>query len=147
MITKIVTTFILLLSTFSYSQVSPIADIRANDANGVPIDTGQVVTVAGIVTSSSQFGTSGAASIQDNTAGMCIYGPGFPTGVNIGDSVTVTAVLTQYNGLTEMSFSLPGASFEINSSGNQVEPEVISILDVLNQEWNGVEEFEGKLMV
>jgi phosphatidylserine/phosphatidylglycerophosphate/cardiolipin synthase-like enzyme len=146
MITKIVTTFILLLSTFSYSQVSPIADIRANDANGVPIDTGQVVTVAGIVTSSSQFGTSGAASIQDNTAGMCIYGPGFPTGVNIGDSVTVTAVLTQYNGLTEMSFSLPGASFEINSSGNQVEPEVISILDVLNQEWNGVEEFEGKLI-
>ena len=146
MITKIVTTFILLLSTVSYSQVSPIADIRANDANGVPIDTGQVVTVAGIVTSSSQFGTSGAASIQDNTAGMCIYGPGFPTGVNIGDSVTVTAVLTQYNGLTEMSFSLPGASFEINSSGNQVEPEVISILDVLNQEWNGVEEFEGKLI-
>ncbi len=72
--------------------------------------------------------------------------PGFPTGVNIGDSVTVTAVLTQYNGLTEMSFSLPGASFEINSSGNQVEPEVISILDILNQEWNGVEEYEGKLI-
>ena len=146
MIPKIVTTFILLLSTLSYSQVSPIADIRVNDANGVPIDTGQVVTVAGVVTSSSQFGTSGAASIQDNTAGMCVYGPGFPTGVNIGDSVTVTAVLTQYNGLTEMSFSLPGASFEINSSGNQVEPEVISILDILNQEWNGVEEYEGKLI-
>ncbi len=135
----------ILLSSFAYSQ-SPIADIRVNDANGVPLDTGQVVTVAGVVTSSSQFGTSGAASIQDNTAGMCVYGPGFPTSVNIGDSVIVTAVLTQYNGLTEMSFSLPGASFQLLSSGHQTDPEVISISDVLNQEWNGLEEYEGKLI-
>ena len=135
---KIVTLFCLLITTFTYGQ-DPIADIRVNDANGIPLNLGQTVTVSGVVTSSSQFGTSGAASIQDNTAGMCVYGPGFPTAVNIGDSVIVTAVLTQYNGLTEMSFSDPGASFQLISSGHETEPEVITISDILNQEWNGLE--------
>jgi phosphatidylserine/phosphatidylglycerophosphate/cardiolipin synthase-like enzyme len=144
MINKIVT-LILFVTTFAYSQV-PIADIRANDSNGVPLDTGQVVTVAGIVTSSSQFGTSGAASIQDNSAGMCVYGPNFPTGVNIGDSVLVTAVLTQYNGLAEMSFNRSGASFQVLSSGHQTDPEIITINDILTQEWNAIEVYEGKLV-
>ncbi len=143
--TKELIVLFLLLTAFSYSQV-PISDVRINDANGSPQMLGQTVTVTGLVTSSSQFGTSGAASIQDNTAGMCVYGTGFPTAVNIGDSVIVTAVLTQYNGLAEMSFSEPGASFNIISSGNPVEAEVISINDILTQEWNGVEEYEGKLI-
>ena len=112
---KITTLFIIYFSTLLNSQV-PISEIRVNDANGVPLDTGQIVTVAGIMTSSNQFGSSGPASIQDNTAGMCVYGSGFPTSVDIGDSVIVTAVLTQYNGLTEMSFSLPGHSFQVISS-------------------------------
>lgn len=137
--------FFLVLTALSYSQV-PISDIRVNDASGVPLDTGQVVTVAGVVTSSSQFGSSGPASIQDNTAGMCVYGSPFPNSVNIGDSVLVTAVLTQYSGLTEMSFSRPGASYQILSTGHQVDPDIISISDVLNQQWNGLEEYEGKLI-
>lgn len=145
MIKTSVTFFLLFFTTLVYSQV-PISDVRINDANGSPQLLGQTVTVSGLVTSSSQFGTSGAASIQDNTAGMCVYGTGFPTSVTIGDSVIVTAVLTQYNGLAEMSFSEPGASFNIISSGNPVEPEVITINDILTQEWNGVEEYEGKLI-
>ena len=143
--TKILTILLVLFTTLTYSQI-PIADARVNDSNGSPQLLGQSVTVSGIVTSSSQFGTSGAASIQDNTAGMCVYGTGFPTSVNIGDSVVVTAVLTQYNGLAEMSFNEPGASFDVISSGHQVDPEVITINDVLTQEWNGVEQYEGKLI-
>ena len=142
----LITLFVFLLATFTYSQVSPIADIRVNDANGAPQYDGQIVTVSGVVTASSQFGTAGPASIQDNTAGMCVYGSPFPTGVNIGDSVVVTAELTNYNGLAEMSFSLPGASFQVLSTGHQIEPEVITISDVLNQSWNDVEEYEGKLI-
>jgi phosphatidylserine/phosphatidylglycerophosphate/cardiolipin synthase-like enzyme len=141
-----ITVFVLLLTTFTYSQVSPIADIRVNDANGAPQYDGQIVTVSGVVTASSQFGTYGPASIQDNTAGMCVYGSPFPTGVNIGDSVVVTAELTNYNGLAEMSFSSPGASFQVLSTGHDTDPEVITINDVLNQSWNDVEEYEGKLV-
>ncbi|HKB87640.1 MAG TPA: DUF5689 domain-containing protein, partial [Ignavibacteriaceae bacterium] len=145
MIKNSITLFLLFFTPFLYSQV-PISDIRANNPNGVPLDTGQVVTVTGVVTSSTQFGTAGAASIQDNTAGVCVYGDPFPTSVNIGDSVTVTAVLTQYNGLAELDFRRAGASLDIISSGNVVDPEVITINDILTQEWNGVEIYEGKLI-
>ena len=32
------------------------------------------------------------------------------------------------------------------SSGHQVDPEVITINDILTQEWNGLEQYEGKLI-
>jgi phosphatidylserine/phosphatidylglycerophosphate/cardiolipin synthase-like enzyme len=138
---------IFIFTNFMPAQtVVPIADIRINDATGTPVYNGQIVTVAGIVTASSQFGTSGAASIQDNTAGICVYGTGFPTSVNIGDSVKVTAEVTQYNGLTELSFSQPGASFEVLSTEHQIDPEIITVNDIITQEWNGLEEYEGKLI-
>ncbi len=124
----------------------PIADLRYNDANGVPVDTGQVFTIAGIVTSSNQFGNSGPGSVQDQTAGVCIYGPTFSNVVNIGDSVTVTAKLTQFSGLTELSFNLPGASVVVHSTGNETTPEIITINDISTQQWNGYEEFEGLLI-
>jgi hypothetical protein len=134
---------------FQYSEaqtVVPIADLRYNDSNGVPIDTGQVFTIIGIVTSSNQFGNSGPGSVQDETAGVCVYGPAFANAVNIGDSVTVTAELTQFSGLTELSFNLPGASVTVHSSGNETTPEIIIINDISTQQWNGYEEFEGLLI-
>jgi phosphatidylserine/phosphatidylglycerophosphate/cardiolipin synthase-like enzyme len=145
MIKKLITEVFFLLNAIAYSQI-PISEARINDSNGSPQLLGQSVTVSGMVTSSNQFGTSGPASIQDNTAGMCIYGQGFPASVNIGDSVIVTAVLTQYNGLAEMSFNEPGASFNVLSTGNILEPEVVTINNILNQQWNGIEEYEGKLI-
>ena len=126
--------------------IVPIADLRYNDANGVPVDTGQVFTITGIVTSSNQFGNSGPGSVQDGTAGVCVYGPGFSNNVNIGDSVTVIAELTQFSGLTELSFNLPGASVVVHSSGHETIPEIITINDISTQQWNGYEEFEGLLI-
>lgn len=126
--------------------IVPISDLRYNDANGVPVDTGQVFTITGIVTSSNQFGNSGPGSVQDVTAGVCVYGPGFANNVNIGDSVTVTAELTQFSGLTELSFNLPGASVVVHSSGHETAPEIITINDISTQQWNGYEEFEGLLI-
>ena len=144
--------FITVFITFVFSyclvnaQTVPISDLRYNDSNGVPVDTGQVFTINGIVTSSNQFGNSGPGSVQDETAGVCVYGPGFANAVNIGDSVTVTAVLTQFSGLTELSFNLPGASVVVHSSGYETTPEIITIDDIANQQWNGYEEFEGSLI-
>ncbi len=90
---------------FSFAQtVVPIADLKMNDPNGVPLDTGQVFTVTGIVTSANQFGTNGPGSIQDATAGLSIFGSGFAGQVQIGDSVTVTSTLTHFNGLTQFDF-------------------------------------------
>ncbi len=139
--------FILFTNHSLKAQTSvPIANLRYNDANGVPVDTGQVFIISGIVTSSNQFGNSGPGSVQDETAGVCVYGPAFSNSVNIGDSVTVTAELTQYSGLTELSFNLPGASVIVHSSGNEATPEIITINDISTQQWNGYEEFEGLLI-
>jgi HKD family nuclease len=144
---KLVLLSIIFINSFILAQsVVPIADLRYNDANGVPVDTGQVFTITGIVTSSNQFGNSGPGSVQDGTAGVCVYGPAFANNVNIGDSVTVTAELTQFSGLTELSFNLPGASVVVHSSGHETTPEIITINDISTQQWNGYEEFEGLLI-
>jgi HKD family nuclease len=139
--------FTVFFNCFLAAQTAvPISDLRLNDSNGEPVGNGQVFTISGIVTSSNQFGNSGPGSVQDATAGVCVYGPDFVNAVNIGDSVTVTAELTQFSGLTELSFNLPGASVVVHSSGFETTPEIITINDIANQQWNGYEEFEGSLI-
>ncbi len=131
-------------SITSAQDVVPIADIKNNDSNGVPLDTGKVFTVSGIVNSSNQFGNDGPGTVQDETAGISIFGSGFANQVNIGDSVTVTSVLTQFNGLTEFDFRRAGSSL-INhgAATSSYEPVIVTISQIMNQQWNGFEEFES----
>lgn len=146
---KLVKIIFILSFIFSnvYSQTSvPIQSIRLNDANGAPLSLNQVVTVSGIVTCSNQYGAAGPAAIQDETGAVSIYGSTFSNFVAIGDSVIVTATMTNYNGLAELSFAIGTPSFVNHSSNNLVEPEVVTINQVINQQWNGFEEFESKLI-
>jgi len=141
--------FILFLSytIISLSQTTvPIINLRINDSSGVPLNSGQAFTVSGIATSSNNFGNSGPGSIQDLTAGISVYGTGFAGQVQTGDSVTVTGKLTHYRGLTQIDFNLGGASVVVHSSGHSVEPEVLSIAQIKNQQWNGIEEYESSLI-
>ena len=138
--------FALIFSSFIYSQtVTPISDVRTNDSNGVPVNAGNTYTVTGIVTTTNQLGNSGPGFIQDNTAGIAVYGSSFANSVQIGDSVLLTAKLSNYNGLAELS---PNSSLDVKviSSGHKTKPEVVTIKDILNQQWDGVEEYEGKLV-
>ena len=129
------------LNSFAQTVV-PISDIRENDSSGEPVLTDQTFTVKGVVTSSNQFGNSGPASIQDNSAGISIYGSEFANAVSIGDSVIITSSLTQFRGLTQLNAAAP----TILSSGNEVEPEVVTLGQVANQDWSGVEIYESKLV-
>ena len=140
--------FVILYSIFSYGQsVVPISELKRNDANGVPIDTGKVFTVTGVVTASNQFGTTGGpASIQDEICGISIFGTGFSNQVNIGDSVTVTSVLTHFNGLTQFDFRRSGSLFVKHSSNHNVDTTVVTIAEIASQEWNGFEEYESLLI-
>lgn len=139
---------IIILSIISYSQnVFPISELKRNDSNGVPIDTGKVFTVTGVVTASNQFGTTGGpASFQDGISGISIFGTGFSNQVNIGDSVTVTSVLTHFNGLTQFDFRRTGSSFVKHSSNHQFDTTVVTIAEINSQEWNGFEEYESLLI-
>ncbi|MEN8192982.1 MAG: phospholipase D-like domain-containing protein, partial [Bacteroidota bacterium] len=145
---KIIQLLILLLASniILYAQTSvPILSIRENDATGVPKLIDQNVTVKGIVTSSNQFGNNGdgPASIQDSSAGISIYGSAFANAVNIGDSVVITSSLTHYNGLTQLN----GVAPTILSSGNSVEPQVVTLSQIATQNWNGFELYESKLVL
>ena len=127
-------------------SVVTIDSLRYNDATGVPIGIGHVFTISGIVTSSNQFGSSGPASVRDDLAGVSVYGQSFVSEVSIGDSVTLTGELAQFSGLTEINFTLGGASVEVHSSGNVFDTTVVTLNEIKTQQWNGYEAFEGMLV-
>jgi phosphatidylserine/phosphatidylglycerophosphate/cardiolipin synthase-like enzyme len=143
---NLVILLLLFFNAFTYSQtITPIADIKQNDSTGVPVYLGQTFTVTGIVTSSNQLGDSGPGTIQDRTGSITVYGSSFANSVNIGDSVIVTGDLSQYNGLTELK-PVSSSDVEVISSNHDVPPAIVTISQIINQQWNGVEEYEGKLI-
>lgn len=144
---KILLLLVLTFTVFNFAQtISPIATLKNNNANGVPTDTGQVFTISGIVTSSNHFGANGPASIQDITGGISIFGSGFANQVAIGDSVTVTSTLTQFNGLTQLDFRRAGSVFTKHAPNKYFDTTVVTIADITSQQWNGFEEFESRLI-
>ncbi len=144
---RIVLFFLIIINISLYSQTPvPISDLRYNDSNGVPVDTGKYFTISGVVTSANQFGNSGPGSVQDLTGAISIYGSGFANQVIIGDSVTVYAKLTHFRGLTQLDYNASGSRYTKHSSSHTTEPQVLTIADIKNQQWNGFEEHESKLI-
>lgn len=137
---------IALLCSALQAQIVPIASITQNNSNGIPIDTGAFKTVSGIVTVANQFG--GPSYIQDNTGGLAIFYTEFSTAIDIGDSVIVTAKLSQFNGLTELVYSTFGGtpSFSVIDSNKSFQIFTITLAQFNNQQWNGHEEWEGRLV-
>ncbi|MBS1550996.1 MAG: T9SS type A sorting domain-containing protein [Bacteroidetes bacterium] len=137
--------FVFLYAT-TQAQIVPIASITQNNSNGIPIDTGAFKTVSGIVTVANQFG--GPSYIQDNTGGIAVFYTEFSTAVDIGDSVIVTAKLSQFNGLTELVYSTFGGtpSFSVIDSNKSYQIYTITLAQFNSQQWNGHEEWEGRLV-
>ncbi|MCW8848875.1 MAG: phospholipase D-like domain-containing protein, partial [Melioribacteraceae bacterium] len=70
----------------------------------------------------------------------------FSGNVNIGDSVTITSTLDQYNGLTQFDFFASGSVVTVHKSNVLIEPKIVTINEIITQTWNGVEEIEGSLI-
>lgn len=87
------------------------------------MSAGTVVTVKGLVTNGSELGS--IRYFQDNTAGIAAYGS-LVNSVNIGDSVTITGTLKNYNGLLELD---PLSNVTIRSTGND-SPEPIVLTPI-----------------
>ena len=87
---------------------------------------GSSVTISGIVTNGDELG-SPIRYIQDATAGIAIYDPEVMGNVNRGDSITVTGLLVDYNGLLEVQ---PVNELVNHGSGYSVNPEVITPNDI-----------------
>ncbi len=144
----------LLLGIISFAQTPvSITSLHDNDANGVPKDTNTVFQVRAVVTAVKELGNSaGTGAVQDQTGGMTIYGNAFTAlspALKIGDTVLINSRLKLYNGLTEMDLTLkstPASSVTKIASGVAPEPQLITISDILNQQWNLNESFESKLV-
>lgn len=145
--TKLITIAVLLILAGSVnSQIVTIRSITNNNSNGVPVDTGQFKTVAGVVTVANQFG--GPSYIQDHEAGIAVFYNDFSAAIQIGDSVIVTAKLSHFNGLTELVYSTVGGtpSFTIVDSNKTFTAINITLQQFNSQAWNAHEEFEGRLI-
>jgi len=104
------------LTAFSFGSIAQ-ADIAAART----FAQGASVTVKGLVTNGSTLGP--IRYIQDNTAGIPIYDPNNTNPLNIGDSISVTGVMSEFNGLIQI-----GAPTTINviSTGNSTpDPKVV----------------------
>lgn len=120
-----------LISFLSYPQ-NAISDARKQTV-------GTVVTVSGIVTNGSELGT--IRYMQDDTGGIAIYDNQL-SGVNRGDSITVTGELDDYRNLLEMKnvtaltvhksgLSLPAPKLiTIDNIGENYESQLIAIDDI-----------------
>ncbi|UCF77715.1 MAG: fibronectin type III domain-containing protein [Candidatus Eiseniibacteriota bacterium] len=105
-----------------------IIDLHQNDGMGIPgpiYIKGTPVTVSGIVTSPDSVWNTYSTSvcIQDETAGMNIYvSGGLNQGLHfaLGDSVTFSGYIAQYQGLTEIDSSFAVVSLTTHATGRPV---------------------------
>lgn len=86
---------------------------------------GATVTVSGIVTNGDELGP--IRYFEDVTAGIAAYDPANLTGVLRGDSITITGVLVDYNGLLEIQ---PVNSYTNHGAGYTVNPQIITPLQL-----------------
>jgi phosphatidylserine/phosphatidylglycerophosphate/cardiolipin synthase-like enzyme len=124
-----------------YGIPRQIAVVKANDSQGVPLYFQKPVTVRGIVSVANQFG--GPAYIQDASGGLAVFDRSFESAVKIGDEVTLTGTVTQFNGLTELTGV---ALHAIHSSGNNLFPLVVTCSQIARDGAGGIEMFEGMLV-
>lgn len=124
---KIIICLSVLASGMAFGQ-SDILDARSFSA-------GSTVTVSGVVTNGSELGI--IRYMQDGTAGIAAYG-GSVGSINRYDSITVTGVLEEFNGLLEIS----GTPTYTNHGPATVIPQPLEIpINAAN------ESLEGQLVV
>jgi hypothetical protein len=126
-----------------------IVNIHVNDANGVPVApyaVGTTVNIRGIIT--AEFTTASVSYsrgfIQDETGGINYYYTGTHVCFALGDDVSITGTIAQYNGMTEVMIS----SYTINSHGNPLPaPKLITVADLIGTfQADYTEPDEGRLV-
>ncbi len=128
-----------LLLAFCASTLGLGAIAQTDIADARTFGVGQTVTITGVVTNGSELGS--IRYMQDGTAGLAAFGSAL-SGVNRGDSITVTGPLIEFSGLLEISpagnvinhgpavvFPSP-LQIPISSTGEALESQLIQIDNV-----------------
>ena len=113
-----------------FSMIDANAQISISQARTMPL--GSTVTVRGIITSGSEFGT--VRYMQDSTAGIAIYDFPFAGSAVRGQEYTVTGELKDFNGLLEID---PVTSSTLHSSNNPMPAEQVIATNQLSETYEG----------
>jgi len=127
-------------------QKVPILSLRQNNSQGIPIYLDSVKTISGIVTATNQFGRNGPVIIQDDGAGMALYGSAYVSKLKMGDSVSVTGPLMVHRGMAEYYYDAEICEIIIHNNVALPEPKPVTIAEILNQKWDGIELLESRLV-
>ena len=116
MIRNVLAALLILAATIpGRTQVESIHDAKA-------LGAGTEVSVSGVVINGDELGV--IRYIQDNTGGLAIYDPDKMGDIDLGDSITLTGTLVDYNNLLEMQ---PVASVVVEKKDAQLPvPAIIS---------------------
>lgn len=126
-------------------QYVDMADVRAEDANGVPLLDSAFVIVDGIVTVDNFVFDSTSLSkffFQDDDAGANVFRIAGPENLIAGDCVTVSAYVHNYNGLLELTGTGTGNCVPSVQRTNHVNPPSPSVITCSSP----MENFEGMLV-
>lgn len=123
-------------------QNRTLLQLRNNNANGVPVDSGVYVRVSGVANVPSGLWNTSLLdiSIQNDEAGVTLRGTS-SVAVNIGDSITALGYVSHYNGKTQ----IVGPYFQVINHGPasvQYSPIQISTGELRNDG----ESYEGMLI-
>jgi len=113
---------------------TPIGNLHCNDATGVTLMNHQPVTIRGIVTAQNPTGTATRMYVQDGTGGVNVFGGATRYCGNVGDDVTVTGIVQQFNGLVEVDSA--SMTVTLNSAGNPTPAPLIMSVAQVGQTYN-----------
>ncbi len=123
-----------------------ILALRQNNVDGEPILDGSLVAVSGVITVSDEFGANGPGFLQDNTAGVSLFGSDLIDNLEKGDSVTITTTVGFFNGLTQLTYDASSTVIDVHKSAEVPDPLTITISEILDQEWDDFELHESMLL-
>jgi len=133
---QIITTITKIISNTTTSIYDIQYTTEAGDGSYPSVLKGQLVNTGGIVTALNYYGGRYFISSSDGGAwnGVLVYDETYSP--SLGDSVLITATVTEYNGYTELTNL---SSFEVKTVSNTLpETTKISTADVLTEAYEGV---------
>ncbi len=123
--------------------VIPIANIRDQDANGVPLDLNKKVAIQGICTEENfNSPTQTSGYIQSASGGMNIFSGSVASPLVRGNDYIVFGNVIQFNGLSEITFSSAANAIFNLGAATAPTPEVVTLTTLLA----APESYEGKLV-
>ena len=123
--------------------VIPIANIRDQDANGVPLDLNKKVALQGVCTEENfNSPTQTSGYMQSTSGGINIFSGSVASPLVRGNEYVILGNIIQFNGLSEITFSsAANAIFDLGAATAPT-PAVVTLATLLADP----ESYEGKLV-